>query len=258
MAFDLLYHDRRDLTGRPLRERRARLEDVVANNDLVFPVRRLAPGGLEAWKQVVERRYEGYAAKDEASVYEGGPTRRWLKVKQKDWTVADDGWRRRVSAAPDPVPPSLLAKLDDRWQPALGRQLSEPHPVRREERSVDVDQTIGAADSFEGSFEIFQTPHRSRIELQSQCACCLLHFLPLHWVGWMPRMREYRHVLECWKQLPEQFQALPGVSGGIDRQSGDVTARARQALDESDLHRVTQTREDDGDRRGRLLGCDPC
>jgi hypothetical protein len=34
--------------------------------------------------------------KNEASAYEGGPTRRWLKVKQKDWTVADDGWRRRL------------------------------------------------------------------------------------------------------------------------------------------------------------------
>jgi bifunctional non-homologous end joining protein LigD len=95
MAFDLLY-DRRDLTARPLRDRRARLEDIVANNDLVFPVRRLAPDGLEAWKQVVERGYEGYVAKDEASVYEGGATRRWLKVKQKDWTVAEDGWRRRI------------------------------------------------------------------------------------------------------------------------------------------------------------------
>ena len=41
MVFDLLYHDRRsDITARPLRDRRARLEDVVANNDLVFPVRR--------------------------------------------------------------------------------------------------------------------------------------------------------------------------------------------------------------------------
>jgi len=38
MAFDLLYHDRRDLTGRPLRDRRARLEDVVAGSELVFPV----------------------------------------------------------------------------------------------------------------------------------------------------------------------------------------------------------------------------
>jgi ATP-dependent DNA ligase len=79
---------------RPLRDRRARLEDVVAGSELVFPVRRLAPDGLEAWAQVVERGYEGYVAKDEASAYEGGPTRRRLKVKQKGWTVEDDRWRR--------------------------------------------------------------------------------------------------------------------------------------------------------------------
>jgi ATP-dependent DNA ligase len=85
IAFDLLYHDRRDLTAQPLHDRRARLEDVVANNDLVFPrARRLGPDGLEARKQVIERGYEGYVAKDEASAYEGGPTRRWLKVKQGD------------------------------------------------------------------------------------------------------------------------------------------------------------------------------
>jgi ATP-dependent DNA ligase len=97
MAFDLLYQETRDLTTRPLRDRRARLEDVVANKDLVFPVRRLAPDGLNAWKQVVERGYEGYVAKDEASAYESGATRRWLKVKQKDWTVEGDGWRRFAS-----------------------------------------------------------------------------------------------------------------------------------------------------------------
>jgi bifunctional non-homologous end joining protein LigD len=96
MAFDLLYQDRRDLTTRPLRDRRARLEDVVANNDLMFPVRRLAPDGLEAWNQVIERGYEGYVAKDEVSAYEGGPTRRWLKVKQKNWTLEEDRWQRRI------------------------------------------------------------------------------------------------------------------------------------------------------------------
>jgi ATP-dependent DNA ligase len=51
MAFDVLYYDRRDLN---VRDRRARLEDVVAGCELVFPVRRLASDGLEAWKQVVE------------------------------------------------------------------------------------------------------------------------------------------------------------------------------------------------------------
>jgi ATP-dependent DNA ligase len=95
MAFDILCRDRRDLTARPLRDRRHRLEDVVAGSALVFPVRRLVPDGLEAWKQVVERGYEGYVAKDETSVYEGGPTRRWLKVKQKHWTVEEDRWAQR-------------------------------------------------------------------------------------------------------------------------------------------------------------------
>jgi bifunctional non-homologous end joining protein LigD len=99
MAFDLLYQDRRDLTARPLRHRRARLEDVVTGSELVFPVRRLAPDGLAAWKQVVERGYEGYVAKDEASVYQGGPTRRWLKVKQPGWTDEEDRWRRRISVS---------------------------------------------------------------------------------------------------------------------------------------------------------------
>jgi ATP-dependent DNA ligase len=53
---------------------------------LVFTVRRLAAEGLEAWKQVIERGCEGYVAKDERSAYEGGATRRWLNVKQRDWS----------------------------------------------------------------------------------------------------------------------------------------------------------------------------
>jgi DNA ligase-1 len=96
MVFDILYHDRRDLTARPLRDRRTRLEEVVANNDLVFPVRRLAPDGLEAWKHVVARGFEGLVAKDEASAYEGGATRWWLKVKQTGWTDAEDRWHRQM------------------------------------------------------------------------------------------------------------------------------------------------------------------
>ena len=50
-----------------------------------------------AWTQVVQRGYEGYVAKDEATAYEAGPTKRWLKVKQQDWTIDGDRWRRRIS-----------------------------------------------------------------------------------------------------------------------------------------------------------------
>lgn len=99
MVFDILYCAGRDLTARPQRDRRARLEDVVAGSELVFPARRLAPNGFQAWKQVIERGYDGYVAKDEASVYEGGTTRRWVKVKQKDWTIGDERWTRRNSMA---------------------------------------------------------------------------------------------------------------------------------------------------------------
>jgi bifunctional non-homologous end joining protein LigD len=80
MAFDLLYHERRDVTHCPLRDRRARLKEVVAGGELVFPVRRLPLAGLKAWALVIERGYEGLVAKDEASPYVAGPTRRWLKV----------------------------------------------------------------------------------------------------------------------------------------------------------------------------------
>ena len=38
MAFDLLHRDGRELTGRPLRDRRARLEKAVAGSELVLPV----------------------------------------------------------------------------------------------------------------------------------------------------------------------------------------------------------------------------
>jgi ATP-dependent DNA ligase len=99
MAFDLLHQDGREFIGRPLRERHARLGEVVAGSDQVLPVRRLAEDGLQAWAQVIERGYEGYVAKDEASLYAAGPTRRWLKVKQRGWTVAEDRWQRRISTS---------------------------------------------------------------------------------------------------------------------------------------------------------------
>jgi ATP-dependent DNA ligase len=44
-----------------------------------------------------ERGYEGLVAKDEASVYVGGRTRAWLKVKQPNWTEGEDRWRRTLA-----------------------------------------------------------------------------------------------------------------------------------------------------------------
>jgi bifunctional non-homologous end joining protein LigD len=61
MAFDVLHQDGREFTGRPLRERRARLEEAVASSEFVLPVRWLAKNGFEAWSEVIARDYEGLA-----------------------------------------------------------------------------------------------------------------------------------------------------------------------------------------------------
>jgi bifunctional non-homologous end joining protein LigD len=99
IAFDVLYVKGRDLSKRSLRERRLRLEDLVADAGLVHASRRLAPNGLKAWAQVLERQYEGLVAKDEASPYVGGRTRAWLKVKQAN-TEGEHRWRRTQRDTP--------------------------------------------------------------------------------------------------------------------------------------------------------------
>jgi ATP-dependent DNA ligase len=58
---------------------------------------------LETWAQVIERGYEGYVAKDEASAYEGGPTKRWLKGEAEELDT-----RRRPMATTD-----LRGRTDD-------------------------------------------------------------------------------------------------------------------------------------------------
>jgi bifunctional non-homologous end joining protein LigD len=94
MVFDMPYRAGRDLTKRPLRDRRARLEELLADTDRILPVRRLASNGLAAWAQVLDKCYEGMVAKDEASAYVAGRTRLWLKVKVPGWTDSEDRWKR--------------------------------------------------------------------------------------------------------------------------------------------------------------------
>src|SRR5262249_40478703 len=98
MVFDLLHQDGRELAGRPLSDRRAGRETAVAGSDLVLPVRRLAKNGFEAWAEVIAHDYEGLVAKEETSLYEAGPTRCCLRVKQHGWTDAEDRWQRRIRA----------------------------------------------------------------------------------------------------------------------------------------------------------------
>ena len=62
---------------------------------MLFPARRLARNGLEAWAEIERRGYEGLVGKDEASRYVGGHTVSWLKVKHPGYRVAARGFRSR-------------------------------------------------------------------------------------------------------------------------------------------------------------------
>ena len=97
IAFDCLYARGKDLRDRPLRGRRNVLEEVVDDQHLILPGRRLAGDGLEAWAQVLERGYEGLVGKDEASPYTEGRTLSWLKVKQPHYREGERGWEPQKS-----------------------------------------------------------------------------------------------------------------------------------------------------------------
>jgi ATP-dependent DNA ligase len=72
--------------------RRNVIEDVLDEQDMVLPVRRLADGGLKAWQEMVEKGYEGLVAKDPQSPYVGGRSLKWLKVKVPDYRVKERGF----------------------------------------------------------------------------------------------------------------------------------------------------------------------
>ena len=95
MAFDCLQTRGKDLRKEPLYVRRNVIKDVLDEQDMVLPARRLSDDGLKAWQQVLERGYEGLVAKDPTSPYVGGRTLKWLKVKQQDYRVEERGWDSR-------------------------------------------------------------------------------------------------------------------------------------------------------------------
>ena len=81
IAFDCLFARGKDLRPTPLTFRRAALEDEIAGARFVLPARRLADNGIEAWEEVKRRNLEGLVAKRADSIYRGGRTRDWCKVK---------------------------------------------------------------------------------------------------------------------------------------------------------------------------------
>jgi hypothetical protein len=97
-VFDLLHRDGRDLTGRPLRERRARLEDAVARQRPGPPG---ATARAERLRGVVgggRARLRGLGCQGRDEPVRGGAHAPPAQGEAEGWTVEEDRWQRRISA----------------------------------------------------------------------------------------------------------------------------------------------------------------
>lgn len=97
-AFDLLEHDGKSLTGKPLTARRAALEEVFKEVPPLGAVQ-LSPviseNARDAFEAVCAARGEGLIAKRKDATYHGERTRDWMKVKctRRDEFVVV-GWQK--------------------------------------------------------------------------------------------------------------------------------------------------------------------
>ena len=92
-AFDLLYADGTDLRAKPLEERKALLERLIQNEDLVLYSKHVVGKGNALFARAREQGLEGIIGKRRASTYQERRSRDWVKVKtgqEQEFVVG--GW----------------------------------------------------------------------------------------------------------------------------------------------------------------------
>jgi bifunctional non-homologous end joining protein LigD len=92
-AFDLLYADGKDLRKTPLEERKALLERLIRDDDLVLYSKHIVGKGKALFVQAKKQQLEGIIAKKRDSIYQERRTRDWLKIKaQQEQEFVIGGW----------------------------------------------------------------------------------------------------------------------------------------------------------------------
>ncbi|HTU71796.1 MAG TPA: non-homologous end-joining DNA ligase [Candidatus Baltobacteraceae bacterium] len=92
-AFDVLYADGRDQRKTPLEERKALLERLIGDDELVLYSKHVVGKGKALFTQAKRRHLEGIMGKKRASPYVGRRTRDWVKIKaQLEQEFVIGGW----------------------------------------------------------------------------------------------------------------------------------------------------------------------
>jgi bifunctional non-homologous end joining protein LigD len=152
-VFDCLYQNGRDLRAKPLSERRSLMEGAIRGSKLLFPSHRLDQNGLAAFQVAKAKGYEGMVAKDLASPYIEGRSRKWLKCKvhqEDEFVIAgytrpagsrmhfgalllgayQRGQLHYVGKVGTGFTQALLASLFQKFQPLVRKQSSFVDPPR--------------------------------------------------------------------------------------------------------------------------------
>lgn len=82
VAYDILYYKDREITNRPLMERKKYLEEMVMENSFISVSRFVENNGIMLFNLVKEKGLEGIVAKRKDSLYwEGKRSKDWIKCK---------------------------------------------------------------------------------------------------------------------------------------------------------------------------------
>ncbi|MBV9055633.1 MAG: non-homologous end-joining DNA ligase [Candidatus Eremiobacteraeota bacterium] len=92
-AFDLLYADGADMRSKPLEERKALLERLIRDTDLVLYSKHVVGKGEALFEEAHDQRLEGIIGKRRSSTYQERRSRDWVKIKtghEQEFVVG--GW----------------------------------------------------------------------------------------------------------------------------------------------------------------------
>jgi bifunctional non-homologous end joining protein LigD len=93
VAFDVLYADGRDQRKEPLEERKALLERLIRDGELVMFSKHVLGKGKALFEQAQHRHLEGIIGKKRSSAYVERRTRDWVKIKaQQEQEFVVGGW----------------------------------------------------------------------------------------------------------------------------------------------------------------------
>jgi bifunctional non-homologous end joining protein LigD len=93
VAFDLLYADGRDLRKQPLEERKALLERLIRDDELVLYSKHVIERGTDLYEVARERQLEGIVGKLRTSTYQERRSRDWVKIKtSREQEFVVGGW----------------------------------------------------------------------------------------------------------------------------------------------------------------------